>query len=483
MDSLALLQSVRDRFDAESLRFPQERQLLDELKRDSSVNLSSQGSGTFTYPLPWDVAEGVVCNEEVFGNLHRVGALVRRVLRLQVDLRVRLYPYPFANALPIPGNTKDLTIAVTAAVLERFWLPEAVFLIGRAVAMHQMQPCLLTEHRRRVSDDSRLQRLGRYQELFADRVGLICCQDIAVAKRAIVRIETGLADPLLPSSLTGYSKSLDPAVCLDIDSDDFLTSRLGLLNGFFYSTQYGDAFHCHAAPQTPSQPLHMRERVESAMGPAAPLEPPQPQIAEWTIPLEQQDDDQTALERKNVRDFSLCSTLWVLSLKDQITFSENELLEDLFGVETLQLWRLEIETKGEAILQDACRRCAEWIRQELDAEQRLAIIRELLSVALAEGPLSPRENDLIVDLASWIGLDEDDLSILAAEHVDPEFAMYRFEAQQLVDVQLDGEWVRGMVEAVNPNGDMRVRFLDDGEVFHLNPVADLVRPILQPQAG
>lgn len=495
MDSLALLQSVHEHFAAAELRLPQEKQLQEELEALClDWGLLTNPPAVVATPPGWGFGEGVRCSEQVFSNLHRLGALARRILRLPRDVEVTLVSSPTACVVWTPSASDEkLSVAVSSAVVERFWVHEALFLIGRAVGMSFLEPArrivaspwMLSELSERQRFAARA--LWRCQQIFADRIGLACCQDLAVARRAIVRAECGLPDDLLPTALTEHAAAGELDWRQIYDSPSFLSARIELLNAFYSSPSYRELFLA-GKPQTPQPSL-----IESAATPQpavvvatpatkeepAAISQPTPQVSgpdplEWFEPDECSDP---------VRDFTACAALWVLSMKDDVTETETSLLVDLFGEETVQLWRLEIETKGESILPEVCRRLSREAAAELDADHRLALIREILSVAMAEGPLSPRENDLVVELASWIGLDEDDLSLLAVEHVDPEFATYRFECNQLVDVQLDGEWVRGSVEAVNPNGDLRVRFLDDGEVFHLNPVSDLVRPILEKQAS
>lgn len=111
-----------------------------------------------------------------------------------------------------------------------------------------------------------------------------------------------------------------------------------------------------------------------------------------------------------------------------------------------------------------------------DTETRLGLLRDLLSVAAADGRLAAAESAAIASIGAWLGLAPSDLELVRAEFVDPEYADYHFRAGQRIEVQLDGEWVAGDVENVDDDGDLRVYFPADNLRLRLSPKADLIRP-------
>ena len=181
-------------------------------------------------------------------------------------------------------------------------------------------------------------------------------------------------------------------------------------------------------------------------------------------------------------DFSFHGALWVLSQKDSISYTELELLVDLFGAETLAAIEPIHEARGDTCFWQRCRELAATIVLE-ERMTRLEIIRTILRVALADDELGPSENDAVLDLAELIGLVADDLAVLAAEYSDPEFVDYQFQPGQQVQVQLDGEWLMGTVQSVEAAGDLRILFAENGETLCLSPTADLIRPVLDKRAG
>lgn len=479
MNSLSLLQSVRGDADWTRLRFSDERSLREKLAGDRQALAQWESACRLDILAPllvgWQVNGVYVCDEDNFPSLHRLAGVAQRILRLPRPVQLIVFPCPILVAFAVPQqNAEAIRIAFSSSIPERLWVREALFLMGRAIARTFLnEPWMLADLSGYSLGDvssNPLHLLWRYEELFADRVGLICCQDVDIACQAIVKTVSGitkLPQGAMPPKL--HTASQFPK------AESFLEQRLRLLREFSQSAEYIALLGTDAPTATePAEPTVDRVTpVELPVEVPIPAEPAE----EMAAPLELQLDDPSPA--RALRNFTVCSTLCVLSMKDCITDTENELLSDLFGDESVQLWRLAIETRGEVVLWETCQELAPRIAREFDLDTKLGIIREILSVVLAEGPLCPRENDTVVELANWIGLSEDDLSPLAAEYVDPEYALYHFEQDQQVEVLLDGQWVRGVVEEVAPTGDLRVHFIDDGETFHLNPVADLVRPVFQ----
>jgi hypothetical protein len=104
------------------------------------------------------------------------------------------------------------------------------------------------------------------------------------------------------------------------------------------------------------------------------------------------------------------------------------------------------------------------------------VVEDLVHLALADARLSARERARLEDVADLLDLSADDVAGVVSEYADPDFADHRFAAGDEVEVKFDDEWSPGVVVEVESSGDLRVRFANIGQVYWINPTADLVRP-------
>lgn len=474
-----------------SLRFPGEAALRAELgaRPELKVALAAWSDPARLpahYPAEF-CAGGLVASARVMPAFFRVATTIRRTLRLPSELELHVFAWPhwLIDLLPVE-EPAPIRVALSTPAAQGLWVREALFAVGR-----KLGPILQGEVPLRADPSAgqpALQRslrvargLWRFQELSSDRIGLLCCQDLAAAVRAIAKSATGL---------TSEALHIDPDRLLDepIDEEEamlaplehpFLRFRLAALARFARSDAYAQAL-VGKAPLAPRP-----EATEPALVSAPVLAPaPAVEVSLATPPAESVEAlpaDELGLEQWPTPDevrraFALHAAFWLLSERDGVGDRERAALEDVFGPTFLDEIRPRYERAGEPVFEATARALAPRIT-DLDSDLRHWILRDLIHIAIRDGALEPADRRVIEQVAALVDIAPGPLSALLAEYVEPEFADYHFLPGQEVEVMLDGEWVEGIVQTTEPSGDVRVRLGADPGTLLLSPRADLLRPL------
>ena len=519
-------------FDIETLRFDGERRWRRRIDAApiewrTTVDSCHVDLASGATPIDRD-AIGVKASAHSFSALYRFAQTLRGVLRLDADLEL----FPFASGRfvvePLSGpRPGPIRVAVSAPVVERLSLREALFVVGRRVGSvlldHGTAP---TAALGGVANPVSARReWRRFQELSSDRVGLLCCQDFAVAARALLKSTSGLPREQVDIDLEALlRRSFDPARMMrGDDPHEFMLLRFAALKRFFGSERYRAAFR--AAPdatETVEGPdragseagashvallVEEKEEIDDAVAAArvAPTEDASHSASDQNgdsaarphsgLPADQavapnqerqfhdqgpdpDSDEFVALRRR----FLLHAAYWIVQRADVEAGPGPAPMVEAFGPD----WREDLDPdcrdEDAEVAQRVCHRLAPaFVGSDLDL--RLAIVEELFYLAISEGMANPWNDGRVIEIAEMLALARDQLAILATEYVDPEFADYRFSAGERVDVWLDGEWVTGSVRQIETSGDLRIHFPDEGETLRLSPTADLIRPTSLGRAG
>lgn len=478
-----------------SLRFPGEAALRAELgaRPELKVALAAWSDPARLpahYPAEF-CAGGLVASARVMPALFRVATSVRRTLRLQseIELHVIAWPHWLIDLLPVEGLA-PIRVALSTPAAEGLWVREAIFAVGR-----KLGPILLGEVPLRADPSAgqpAIQRslrvargLWRFQELSSDRIGLVCCQDFSAAVRAIAKSATGLtsealfvdSDRLLDEPIDEEEAMLAPL------EYPFLRFRLAALARFARSDEYAQALVGKGSLSPRSEATEPALVSGPVLDPAPAPAPAvdvsfatQPAESAMALPAAELELEQWPTPDDARRAFALHAAFWLLSQRDGVGEKERAALEDVFGPTFLEEIRPRYERTGEPVFEATARALAPRI-SDLDSDQRHWILRDLIHIALRAGVLDEADRRRIETVASLIDVAPGPLSVLLAEYVEPEFADYRYSCGQGVEVLLDGEWVKGVVQATEPSGDVRVRLGADAALLHLSPRADLIRPL------
>lgn len=532
--------------DWERIRFPGELELRREVERLTDLKESllawtdPRRLGHRLPPeFPWG---GLIATPSTIPAVHRAATLLRRTLRLDDELEIHVFPSSRWLVDLLPTREKGvLRLGVSSFAVERLWLRESLFAFGRSLGrrLHQQFP-LRADPAAGLEGTSRETLLSRgiwrFQELSCDRVGMLCCQDPAIAARAIFKSASGLPNPLIHVDLEDilHQRVPEEDAMVGHREHDFTLLRVASLLRFANSELYAKSFQPEPAIDdvAPSVPIAHEPATSSASTPLptpaeavgeipspappsitiapveatpaadAPLEEsscapmpaaaPPPTDAPTAIDSsanEERDSEETPLEHgdphgnpMDPRTFCLHAALWIVSLSDEISDAQREVLESTFGPDFLAEIKPLYEKEGEAVFETTARRLAPSIAT-WDEETKRWLLRDLVQVASADGCPSQDALALLREMSSMLRISTGELSMLTAEFLDPEFADYQFDVGQAVEVLLDGRWVEGVVRHVDVTGDLKIEFREEKETLKFNPTADLVRPAELRQAG
>lgn len=440
----------------------------------------------------------------------------------QVTLRI----HPSEEVRAVAGaDAGPLVLIVSIGLLRRMKARELLFWLGRAAARPRLDPLPVQDSAAAVegtpSRSELIHRgLFRFQELTADRAGLLCCQDPLIACQALAKGICGLPQKWLRIDLSAFESEADAeAAFLLGDRSEFLALRMNSLVAFSRSDAYRDAFDvdgqdserqapaCRAisaddaaaAPREARSPSEdvlpaplgaVSARIEADLSPpaAAPSVPvralrPMPghpelfeEVLVSTSDAAEATDTPAAPPTRWVVEPALRSSFlatalaWALGDWTQVGPAGRRHIADL-SLPWKEATALAVTGRGEM----TTRALAEHWRTAGD-EERTSVARDLLTVLTADGPLAPTRHDRLRTIIRWLGVPSDEWALLRAEFFDPEFADYAFQVDQAVEVQLDGRWIAGTVRVVEAAGDLRIHFPGEDILLRLSPRADLIRP-------
>jgi len=157
-----------------------------------------------------DLAQGTPIDQKSFPELFKVLSHCAKTLGIPIPHAVAQHDPNLFNA-HTAGTDEYAFINISSALLHFFTKEEACFVIGHEcghiAANHAMYQTLVetltggvTPYLGPIGDILRataglpLLAWSRRAEITADRAGLLCCGDISIAERALLRLVTGLAD-------------------------------------------------------------------------------------------------------------------------------------------------------------------------------------------------------------------------------------------------------------------------------------------------
>lgn len=221
--------------DLEAVRFDGERAMLASLLADPDFVEAMQGASVAaelaTTPRGQERSFCVRLERAVMPRLFAVLDRCVEALGLKIPVSLFVVNDGGINANVVPPTDTGIEIAFTSGLLNVLDDDEIAYVIG-----HEIGHALLGHHATTVTDATNLSgvtnlrrlALSRYQELSADRVGLLCCPDVAKAVRAEFILLTGIvgregvgtAEAILSAATSAVergvvTKATDPAAGLD----------------------------------------------------------------------------------------------------------------------------------------------------------------------------------------------------------------------------------------------------------------------------
>lgn len=251
-----------DRDTVDLMRFSREKELLCELLNDSAIARISaeiKEQGDFDIERKRLLANSLRVTERIMPELIDTVQEAQRIANiLDKDIEVYIYSDVHLNAACADYGKDTLFVMLSSALVEGLTNKELLFVIGHelghATYCHHDLPAkaiLSGNSKIPVTGALKLMSWSRCAEISADRIGLLCCQDIDIATTVLVKLTSGLTkmhlDPkALRLNIKDSMAEMDRLPFEKKDLTDFLSDhpysplRVEALSHFWDSRLLGD---------------------------------------------------------------------------------------------------------------------------------------------------------------------------------------------------------------------------------------------------
>lgn len=243
--------------DWDTLRFPGEQQVRFQVDRQSSLQSTIE---KWCDPMAVPFGPGIalargmmLATPSTCPAGWRLATVLRQTLHLDHEPELYLFPsqtpivdfLPNSRGCPNARPGAPIRLAVGSRIFEQFLFLETLFLLGRKVGQGLLEQIpLLGDPTAGTPQPDRtllqLRGLWKLQEMSGDRFGLLCCQNLDAAGKALLKSISGLGDHLLRLDLDSIEQeSIDEeAAFLRDDSASFVQMRLFALRRFYESERF-----------------------------------------------------------------------------------------------------------------------------------------------------------------------------------------------------------------------------------------------------
>jgi tellurite resistance protein len=201
------------------IRFPSERQLFDELLEDTKIQ-------EIVTKIRKEVdeeenrrrllASSLRITRQIIPSLTDVVSEAQRITQLgSEDVETYIHNEPRQNAACMHFEGGGIFLLISSGLYSQISPEELLFVIGHefghVVYQHSRLPARAILAQRGGCDPQRALRLmawARRAEISADRVGLLCCRDLGVATKALIRLSCGLGDEQVDFDLAAFTSQM-----------------------------------------------------------------------------------------------------------------------------------------------------------------------------------------------------------------------------------------------------------------------------------
>ena len=158
------------------------------------------------------ISLGLTLNELLVSNAiapvieNAVDAAVRNLGLSRADVDVFVYASPEIQASCLPSSSERCVLRLSSALVSLLGDNELRFVIGHELAHHVFRHSSVTFRNEEVSLEEVVS--VKYQEVSADRLGLLACQSLKDAVGALIKTASGLAAPYIRLDVSEYLSSL-----------------------------------------------------------------------------------------------------------------------------------------------------------------------------------------------------------------------------------------------------------------------------------
>lgn len=201
------------------VRFPSEQQLFDELSGDEQIariaeKLRKRNAEEANRRRL--LASALRITDRIIPSLMERVALVKRITHLEgMEVETYIHNSPHHSASCMHFDSGGIFLLISSGLYTKLTERELLFVVGHelghVVYNHHLLPARAILAQRGACDAERALKLmswARRAEISADRVGMLACQDLDVAAKALIKLSCGLGDDLVEFDLPGYVSQL-----------------------------------------------------------------------------------------------------------------------------------------------------------------------------------------------------------------------------------------------------------------------------------
>ena len=311
--------------------------------------------------------------------------------RLDVDIPIELFAYnsPQFNAACVKPEDGRLFIMFSSSLLDAFTDDELQFVMGHELGHfiykhHDIPVGYLLNGHSRISPELalKLTSWSRYAEISSDRAGAYCVQDFHAVARSLFKLSSGVTSGIVKFDLREFLNQVD-----EMQYEENNLSRSSMQ----------DWFMTHPFSPLRVRALEIFHRSHLLMGDKgisqADLELGIDGLMELMSPsyLEAKTDADKAM-----RNMLFAGSLSIANADDHISQKEIELFESFFGKyqfsENLDLEKLE----------DRLEKRAERVVEQTTVGKRMQLVRDLCSIAKADGHTKPSELKMLYHISKLL---------------------------------------------------------------------------------
>ena len=197
------------------VRFYAERELFDSLSGDKVIAPAAQrlrNSNKEETNRRRLLATALRITDRIIPSLMDRMELIMKITHLE-GIRVETYIHnsPHYSAACMCFEDGDVFLMISSGLYTKLTEQELLFVVGHEFGHvaygHHLLPARAILAQKGACDAERALKLmawSRRAEISADRVGLLCCQDLDVAATALIKLSSGLSEQLVDFDLQGY---------------------------------------------------------------------------------------------------------------------------------------------------------------------------------------------------------------------------------------------------------------------------------------
>lgn len=332
------------------------------------------------------LASALRITERIIPSLVKLVAAAQRITHFE-DAHVETYVHndPRQNAACMYFEDGGLFLLISSGLFDAFDDRQLLFVVGHELAHaiygHHRLPAraILAQDRSCGAREAlRLMSWARQAEISADRVGLLCCQDLDVATKSLIKLSCGLGEAHIQFDLGGYlSQMADIQAISELvrDTQDFYAShpfnplRVVAMSHFWDSRMLAELLGHSPGKLTDEE---VDRKIDEALGV---MEPPPGQS-----------------DPPQVIQCLLWGGYWVAAADGTIDTVESRAIGEVTGEQAARDALAEIRSAADppTLIQERFQRAAAACRN-MPASDRHVLVQKLVAVAKADLDVAQEE--------------------------------------------------------------------------------------------